>query len=433
MENENISPALYETPPSQMTSQEFQRMLYTWFEEKGLVADLRSYLRVLMINKLRNTTVGKIDHNKTNFSLPKQAFSLVIAEHLLREGCHYTLSIFSTEVPGVANQLPFSLFEAHCQKESDTWRFDQDSVLNVLELVGISKNSNESLRIAALYFRNYGSLLSCMISSKTADGARDSKIDSKNNEDIGDYLNRVLSVMGVPTNIIDEVGKRLQQNITQERERNTSLIQGHFGKIIEELKMQLEAKDNHIKQLVDEHVVQKKDNKKLRSDLKDTRKRLNQMILQEKSVKMKEEQIREQLEELGKLQQGLKESFHKDKEKILEPCAQKHCTQSCQNNLLLREELQKEILQMQETDKNKTVEIERLNAKVNSLLRSLQNSQIKIEFLNSCLLRSNQINMDQGEEPRVLSDETSESLTEEVLKEVRSKLLELERESDELD
>jgi hypothetical protein len=190
---QNISPALLKTPTTQMSSKEFQRMLYTWFEEKGLVSDLRSYLRVLMIKELRNTTVGKIDHNKANFSLSKQAFSLVIAEHLLREGCHYTLSIFSTEVPGVASQLPFSLFEAHCHDE--TWRFDQDSLLNVLELIGISKTSTESLRIAGHYFRNQGSLLNCLVNSKI------DTVEVSNVDNGGDYLGTVLRVLGVSPSV----------------------------------------------------------------------------------------------------------------------------------------------------------------------------------------------------------------------------------------
>lgn len=42
-----------------MTTDEFQSKLYVWFEEKGVLSDLRTHLRHQMINALKTTEIGK--------------------------------------------------------------------------------------------------------------------------------------------------------------------------------------------------------------------------------------------------------------------------------------------------------------------------------------------------------------------------------------
>ena len=372
---ENIFPALCETPATQMSSKEFQRTLYSWFEERGLVTDLRSYLRVLMINELRNRTVGKID-SKTNFSLSKQAFSLLIAEHLLREGCHYTLSVFSTEVPAVANQLPFSLLEAHSHNEM--WHFDEESLLNVLELIGVSKGSSESLRIASLYFKNKDSLLTCLVSSKSVAGP-DLPIDNERD------LVKILTVLGVPGNMADNIKKNIEEGFSHQIPQDR--------KNLEEIQNVLIERNRQIKLLLDEQILQKKDNKKVKCELKETRKRLKQALLKEQSLNLKETEIRKKLDEVTRLQRSLERTFSRGK---VDVCSLKHCTESCQSIVSVNDELRNEIKQLEQDHKGKSREIQHLNAQIVSLTKDLHNAKSNIEFLNSCLLRSSQIGLQQG-------------------------------------
>lgn len=375
MEPENFShifPALFPTSTTQMSAKEFQRTLYTWLEEKGLVHDLRSYLRVLMINQLRSTRIGKIDQ-KPNFSLSKQAFSLVIAEHLLHEGCHYTLSIFSTEVPGVASQIPFSLFEAH--SDCDKWRFDEESLTNVLELIGISKGSSESLRISALYFRNSESLLSCLVATKAAEVKEIGQIDNE------DYLGKVLSVLGVPLKMAGDIKNRVEEDLV------------HYVRETEAFRLELNQRNQEIQRLINCQIEQKRVNKKLKIELKEARRKLAQAVLHEENLNLRERKIQEKLDEVKRLQKGFEKTLTKDKVQI---CDLKHCTETCQKNLVLTEELRKEISNLVEMNRSKTNEIDRLTSKITQLNKDLTNSRLNIDFLNSCLLRCNQLNFHEG-------------------------------------
>ncbi|XP_044254038.1 uncharacterized protein LOC123004709 [Tribolium madens] len=408
---QHISPALFDSPTSQMSSKEFQRMLYTYFEEKGLVDDLRSYLRVLMIKQLKNTKVGKIEQ-KQQFSLSKQALSLVIADYLLHEGCHYTLSIFSTEVPGVAPQIPFSLYEAHNLRNK--WRFDEESLVNVLELIGISKNSGESLKISARYFRNEESLLSCLIASKSAALEELSEIKGSN------YLDKVLEVLGVTPKVAGEIKARIEESFAP------------YGKQLEVLRSELETRNEEIKKLFICQIEAKRENKKLKIELKEAKRRLGQAVLREENLNLRERKIQEKLDEVTRLQKGLEKSIMKEKTQV---CDLKHCTETCQKNLNLVQELQQEVAKLVDVTREKNHEIERLNSTITLLNKDLANSRLNIDFLNSYLVRSNQINFSEEVNQVVNSsdDSSSEHITGEILNQVRSKLSLLEQESAQLD
>ncbi|EFA02033.1 uncharacterized protein LOC103312578 [Tribolium castaneum] len=405
---DHISPALFDSPTPQMSSKEFQRTLYTYFEEKGLVDDLRSYLRVLMIKQLKNTKVGKIEQ-KPQFSLSKQAFSLVIADYLLHEGCHYTLSIFSTEVPGVAPQNPFSLYEAHNSRNK--WRFDEESLLNVLELIGISKTSGESLKISARYFRNGESLLSCLVAAKSANLEELAGVEGE------DYLGKVLDVLGVPPKVAGEIKARVEESFVP------------YVRQLEVLRGELEARNEEIKRLFTCQIEAKRESKKLKTELKEAKRKLSQAVLREENLNLRERKIREKLDEVTRLQK----TIIKEQNQV---CDLKHCTERCQKNLNLVEELRQEIAKLLDASREKSHEIDQLKATVTSLNKDLTNSRLNIDFLNSCLLRSNQINFSEDAANHAANssdDSSSEHITGEILNQVRSKLSLLEQESAQLD
>lgn len=420
MDAEILFPALCEASVGKLSPEEFQKKLYAWFEEKGLVADLRCYLRVLMINKLRNASKFE---RKTNFSLKKQALSLVIAEHLLREGCHYTLSIFSTEVPSVATQIPFSLFETHYNRDND-YKFDEDSVMNLLQLLGVRKNSDNGVRISSLYFRNFGSLLNCFINTPYP-------VENLENDEFrGDFndLNRILNIFGVPLNTVKELWDKIRIGFRQEEEKTNLLLKN----TIEEMRNKIAHRENQMRELIDEVKILKDKNGNLKEELKSTKKQITQIMTHESALNAKEEFLKSKLDEISKLE-------HKDP-----ICPLQHCTDSCKIN----EELINENSRLKEMEKNKNIEHERMQSRINLLEKDLESAQVKIQFLNTCLLHSSQMNLQSSkiiiqylyseiifflDDSVEISEESSDHLTDEVLKQVRLKLQRLEQESLKLD
>lgn len=162
---ENLTAAL--PPPASLISvsdQQFQDMLSSWFEEKGIISDLRSQVRYKMINVLKNTVIGRDICKKSSqtISLSKQAVNLVVAEHLMQNKYQYSLSIFNTEA-SLTNMFPEYGYK--CLNELENNPFNRENILNVLELMNISKNSKICEEILKLYFQETDrkSLLECLI------------------------------------------------------------------------------------------------------------------------------------------------------------------------------------------------------------------------------------------------------------------------------
>lgn len=84
-----------------LSQAQFQEELDRWFQRRGIISDLRSHLRHLMVMALQNTQIGP---KSSDESSPKaQALNLLVAEYLLRHKCHYTLSVFTSEVPALTD------------------------------------------------------------------------------------------------------------------------------------------------------------------------------------------------------------------------------------------------------------------------------------------------------------------------------------------
>lgn len=172
MEDE-ITPALNvkDDSKNELTAEEFKRQLYLWFEDRGLLAELRAHLRMQMIGVLKDTSIGRKSNTKLRQTAsPKlQALNLLIAEFLLQEEYHYSLCVFSTEVP-LINVFPeFSncIIDNTAHKHNSNsckWRFSERDMWDLLETLGISQNTEEGKVIASTYYNhNRDSLLTCII------------------------------------------------------------------------------------------------------------------------------------------------------------------------------------------------------------------------------------------------------------------------------
>lgn len=169
-EPDSLHPAInVETQnPAELSAEEFQRKLYAWFEDRGLLSDLRAHMRMQMIGALKDTTLGKPSTSQA-ISPKVQAINLLIAEFLLHQDCHYSLSIFSAEVPSI-NVLPdFSSHVINGSKPNvesfKKWRFAEKDMWDILETLGFVKNSDEATEIVSRYYdKNIDEpLLTCII------------------------------------------------------------------------------------------------------------------------------------------------------------------------------------------------------------------------------------------------------------------------------
>ncbi|XP_018336192.1 oral-facial-digital syndrome 1 protein homolog isoform X2 [Agrilus planipennis] len=140
-------PAENETT-KELTVADFQKALFEWYNRRGLLSDLRAHLRTQMVSALKDTSIEQCFTSK-NISPKMQAINLLIAEFLMLYNYHYSLSVFSTEVP-FANALNY----VNTEKADHHKAFDEHDAIDILETVGISQNTKEGPIILKKYMAN---------------------------------------------------------------------------------------------------------------------------------------------------------------------------------------------------------------------------------------------------------------------------------------
>lgn len=161
---DKIKPALNIIHGKELSTEEFQHSLFEYFEEKGILSNLRAHLRSQMVNVLQETCLGKaIISKKPEISPKLQAQNLLIAEYLLQRNYHYTLSVLSSEVP-LNNVFPSKPID--CQNKSPAFRFAKNDLSDILEAIGF----NRQPELADMLLLNYKSndkesLLTCILQS----------------------------------------------------------------------------------------------------------------------------------------------------------------------------------------------------------------------------------------------------------------------------
>lgn len=150
---------------TELSPQEFQRQLYSWFEDRGLLAELRAHLRLQMINILKSTGIGK-NTIKQGISPKLQALNMLIAEFFLHQEYHYSLCVFTTEVPlvNIFADMPNCLInKSSPELKPIKWRFTEKDMWDLLETLGITQNTDEGNHIKKLYYDSDESLLTSLI------------------------------------------------------------------------------------------------------------------------------------------------------------------------------------------------------------------------------------------------------------------------------
>lgn len=233
---ENLNPAVKqnEDHPNQMSAEEFRRTLITWFEDRGLLSELRTHLRRQMIGMLKDTTLGQTISNTNSKVSPKtHAINLLIAEFLLKQSYHYSLSVFSTEVPFFINILPEftssfigSDFIANDNVPTTSKNFGTQNFWDILESLGFNLDSRDSKQLQEMYYNSTEqSLLTCMVHSL----AKYCKIKSKQpvtvtyNEELSKYepwlkdIYNLLVHYEVHSNFISDLGEQIKEIFVREQ------------------------------------------------------------------------------------------------------------------------------------------------------------------------------------------------------------------------
>lgn len=130
-----------------ISEDEFKKQISYWIEERGVSRNLQSKLRADLFEQFNRTNLGRqmaVQHQQTHrivLSPLILVLNTLVAEFLYTENCHFTLSVFSTEVP-YKNTLPN--FELTPTKQ--LFRFSETELNDIFEATGITKRNEETIR-----------------------------------------------------------------------------------------------------------------------------------------------------------------------------------------------------------------------------------------------------------------------------------------------
>uniref|UniRef100_A0A1B6CJ66 LisH domain-containing protein n=1 Tax=Clastoptera arizonana TaxID=38151 RepID=A0A1B6CJ66_9HEMI len=160
---------------SDTTDKDVPRKLFEWYENRGLLLELRAHMRQQMVLALQENLTGVSSCKKKLSSSPKfQAMRMLIADFLLQQEHHYTLSVFSTEVQ-ILNSLPeFSSYIAEILNNSKNGnlpittpapRFSFTDIKDILDTLGLPSKIEVGAKAAYLYVETGEALLTCIVRS----------------------------------------------------------------------------------------------------------------------------------------------------------------------------------------------------------------------------------------------------------------------------
>ncbi|CRL04222.1 CLUMA_CG017327, isoform A [Clunio marinus] len=142
----------------QIPAEEFKEILHAWMNEKEITKELQKKLRKQLFTDFQKTELAKqleMDKQKALFDSKDFVIDTLQAEHLYNQNNHFTLSVFFTETRH-STLLP------NFEKDS-MFRFEEDYIGNLIDLMGITKSDKITRRILNVYKSSTDSLLSIML------------------------------------------------------------------------------------------------------------------------------------------------------------------------------------------------------------------------------------------------------------------------------
>nr|CAD7590858.1 unnamed protein product [Timema genevievae] len=141
------------------------------FNDRGYLGKLQTLLRQQMISALQDTPLGPCPEGRLWCAVsPKcYAINLLIAEFLLQQEYHYTLSVFTSEVPLLRNLPEFSVTlgsvagAVKVDGGKGLSHFQNRDVTDIMEALGFPADSDEVKALYSMYRSKREPLLTCFI------------------------------------------------------------------------------------------------------------------------------------------------------------------------------------------------------------------------------------------------------------------------------
>jgi len=150
----------------------YEKLFGFRFENRGVLDDLRTRLRQQMIMALKDTSLRPSSSGrlKSNLSPKIQAINLLVAEFLLQQHHHYTLSVFTSEVPLLRSMPEFTMsgtrISADGKADGDSMpHFHHQDVKDIMEILGLPLDTEVGNQICLQYQDNSinTALLTCIV------------------------------------------------------------------------------------------------------------------------------------------------------------------------------------------------------------------------------------------------------------------------------
>lgn len=122
-----------------ISEEEFKNQLLTWIDDRGVSRTLQSKLRAELFEHFNRTQLGRqiaVQHQKSHrieLSPLVLVLNTLVAEFLYMENCHFSLSVFSAEVP-YKNTLPD--FES-TTVSTQPFRLSAQELKDIFEAIGM--------------------------------------------------------------------------------------------------------------------------------------------------------------------------------------------------------------------------------------------------------------------------------------------------------
>ncbi|XP_050430973.1 uncharacterized protein LOC126839621 [Adelges cooleyi] len=330
--------------------------LYAWFEEKGLINNLRAHIREQMITSLLD--LNSWNTIKQNITSPKiQAFHLLIAEFLIYQENVFTLPVFMAEVPLLGNLKNFSTYVNRVGVSSSNSslpkpRFQLSEVQDILEALGVHPSSDVTKNVCQIYFSHDNTVPLIMSLFK---GFSSMHINQKNHQT--QYTkqlpmnNENLRLKKQNKEIVDKVAEVEKMPAAQHRNILFDKEQ------IEYVTQQLRTEQHHLYQLID--IFEEKE-KKIQSLEADYYKKLQDVENQKCELKLREMEIIKQ----EKIREGKLPNIAEEADQI--ECSRVKNLEA--QNVYLTKELEDFKIKLNELEQYKTIERVNINEDKNNIL-----------------------------------------------------------------
>lgn len=135
------------------------------FQTPELRTEIRAYLRHRLFTSIQNSSLGpSLARKDVQPVSPKlQTLNLLVAEYLLRHRHHFTLSVFSCEVPSVSCLSPSLQDTLMGRTTSSAVPFGQEDLNDMMDTLGISPSCNHGQDLLLRYSSKEQPLLECLI------------------------------------------------------------------------------------------------------------------------------------------------------------------------------------------------------------------------------------------------------------------------------